>query len=110
MRRNKNQEVSRTKRYIEALQGISYRDWIKLREGIDGAFAKEKGEFEKTLKFANPEDAERVSVHDLDVNWIDAPIISIIENVDIIQAIQTVKLLFGRIARSINRSAFFPPD
>lgn len=59
-RRSKNQEVSRTKRYIEALQGISYRDWIKLREGIDGAFAKEKGEFEKTLKFANPEDAERV--------------------------------------------------
>ena len=52
--------MNKIKRYIEALQGISYLEWVKLKEGIDGAFAKEKGEFEKTLKFANSEDAVRV--------------------------------------------------
>lgn len=46
--------------YIEALKGISYKDWIRVRAGIDGAFEREKGEFEKTLKFANVEDAKSV--------------------------------------------------
>lgn len=48
------------KKYIEALQGISYWDWQKLKAGIDGAFEYEKGEFERTLKFAKVEDAELV--------------------------------------------------
>lgn len=48
------------RKYIEALQGISYEEWISLKEGIDGVFKHEKGEFEKTLKFANVDEAEWV--------------------------------------------------
>lgn len=48
------------RKYIEALQGISYEEWIGLKAGIDGAFEYEKGEFEKTLKFAKVDEAELV--------------------------------------------------
>ena len=37
-------------KYITALQGISYSDWIKLLEGINGAFDAQKGEFEIASK------------------------------------------------------------
>lgn len=37
-------------KYIAALQGISYSDWIKLLEGINGAFDAQKGEFEIASK------------------------------------------------------------
>lgn len=47
-------------KYIQALQGISYSEWLRLREGVDGAFYKEKEELEKSIKFANVEDAEQV--------------------------------------------------
>lgn len=53
-------EVRRMKEYIKALQGISYFEWIKLQEGINRAFERQKGEFEKKLKLADSEDVERI--------------------------------------------------
>lgn len=47
-------------KYIEALKGISYFEWIKLREGVNKAFEMQKGEFEKTLKLANMDDAKKI--------------------------------------------------
>lgn len=44
-------------RYINALKGISYIEWVKLKHGIDRTFEQEKSELEKTLKFANTESA-----------------------------------------------------
>lgn len=40
---------------IKALDGISYRDWIKLRTAVDRKFNQQKGEFEKALKLAETE-------------------------------------------------------
>lgn len=48
------------KKYIEALEGISYYDWVKVKMAIDEAFNIQKGEFDRSLKFANTEDAERI--------------------------------------------------
>lgn len=45
--------------YIEALKGISYWEWQKLKEGIDRTFEKEKGEFDKQLKLANTENVKK---------------------------------------------------
>ena len=39
--------------YVEALQGISYRDWNNLRTAVDRAFEQQKSEFDKTLKLAD---------------------------------------------------------
>ena len=36
--------------YIKALRGITYFEWIKLRESINAVFEMQKGEFEKKLK------------------------------------------------------------
>lgn len=46
--------------YIEALNGISYQEWIRLKEGVDGAFKRKKGEFEEKLKLANIGDVKSV--------------------------------------------------
>ena len=48
------------KKYIEALEGISYYDWIRVKMAVDEAFNIQKGEFDRSLKFANVEDAERI--------------------------------------------------
>ena len=47
-------------KYIKALRGISYCEWIKLREGVNRAFEMQKGEFEKTLKLANTDNVEHI--------------------------------------------------
>ena len=47
-------------KYIKVLQGISYNEWIKLREGIDAMFGMKKSELERQLKFADKTDAEMV--------------------------------------------------
>ena len=44
--------------YIKALRGITYFEWIKLRESINAVFEMQKGEFEKKLKLADSEDVE----------------------------------------------------
>ena len=46
--------------YIKALRGITYFEWIKLRESINAVFEMQKGEFEKKLKLADSEDVERI--------------------------------------------------
>lgn len=46
--------------YIEALKGISYPEWIKLKTAIDRVFEKEKSELEQKLKFADVDIAKRI--------------------------------------------------
>ena len=40
------------KEYIEALQGITFGEWIKLRTAIDRRFEQKIGEFKKELKLS----------------------------------------------------------
>ena len=47
-------------KYIKALEGISYYEWIKLRIAIDRAFEIKKSELEKNLKFADIEGAKNI--------------------------------------------------
>lgn len=47
-------------KYINALKGISYFEWVKLKNGIDRSFEHQKGEFEKSLKFADTEDVKKI--------------------------------------------------
>lgn len=48
------------KKYIEALQGISYFEWIKLREGIDYEFDRQIGESKKSLQLTDSESVKRI--------------------------------------------------
>lgn len=47
-------------KYLQALEGISYLEWVKLRIGIDRAFEHQKGESEKQLKLANVDVAKQI--------------------------------------------------
>lgn len=42
-------------KYIEALKGIGYQDWKKLRTAVDRSFEQQKSESEKSLKLAETE-------------------------------------------------------
>ena len=53
----KPQEVNKVEKYIEALKGISYFEWIKLREGMDNEFNRLIGESKRKLELT---DVERV--------------------------------------------------
>ena len=44
-------------KYIEALKGISYWEWIKLREGIDSEFEEQIGE---NLRLTDSENVKRI--------------------------------------------------
>lgn len=46
--------------YIKALRGITYFEWIKLRESINAVFEMQKGEFEKKLKLTDSENVKRI--------------------------------------------------
>lgn len=46
-------------KYLNALQGIAYYDWLKLKIGVDRSFEAQKNELERELKFANPEKARQ---------------------------------------------------
>ena len=46
------QEVDK---YIEALNGITHNDWMRLKAGIDRAFDIEIGKLERNVKLANKE-------------------------------------------------------
>lgn len=72
------------KKYIEALRGISYCEWVKLREGIDSEFDRQIGESKRSLQLTDSENVKKLSVHDLDVNWINSPIVALITNMNII--------------------------
>lgn len=46
--------------YIDALQNISYKEWIKLKTAIDRVFEMKKSEIEKNIKLANAEEVKLV--------------------------------------------------
>ena len=48
------------KEYIEVLQGISYFEWIKLREGINAEFERQIGESKKNLKLTDSDRVKKV--------------------------------------------------
>ena len=52
-------EVSKVEKYIEALKGISYFDWIKLREGMDAEFNRLIGESKRKLELTDVERVEK---------------------------------------------------
>lgn len=46
-------DEQKVEKYIEALKGISYFEWIKLRESMDAEFNQQIGESKKKLKFTD---------------------------------------------------------
>ena len=46
--------------YLNALRGISYADWIRVKTAIDRVFEKQKSELEQGLKFADVNIAKRI--------------------------------------------------
>lgn len=51
--------VSKVEKYIEALKGISYFEWIKLREGMDNEFNRLIGESKRKLELTDVERVEK---------------------------------------------------
>lgn len=47
-------------KYITALKGITYPEWVKIKIAVDRVFEKEKCELEKELKLSKIEDVEAV--------------------------------------------------
>lgn len=47
-------------KYIEALKGISYFEWIKLREGMDNEFNRLIGESKRSLQLTDSENVKRI--------------------------------------------------
>ena len=47
-------------KYIEDLKGISYYDWIRLRESIDQEFNRQIDESKKSLKLTDPENVKKI--------------------------------------------------
>ena len=56
----KPQEVNKVEKYIEALKGISYFEWIKLREGMDNEFNRLIGESKRSLQLTDSENVKRI--------------------------------------------------
>lgn len=47
-------------KYLEALEGITYPEWVRLKTGMERYFDREKGESEKKLKLADAEIVENL--------------------------------------------------
>lgn len=47
-------------KYIEALEGISYFEWIKLQEGIDSEFEEQIGESKRNFRLTDSENVKRI--------------------------------------------------
>lgn len=47
-------------KYIKALEGITYSQWIKIRMAIDRRFEQEIGEFKKGLKLSDCKKVENI--------------------------------------------------
>lgn len=47
------------KKYIEALKGISYLEWVKLQEGINSEFERQIDETKKNLRLTDSKNVER---------------------------------------------------
>lgn len=50
-------------KYIEALKGISYSDWVKLRMCMDEEFDRQIGEVKKQIRFNGVEKVKRTIRH-----------------------------------------------
>lgn len=46
-------------KYIKALRGISYCEWVKLREGMDNEFNRLIGESKRKLELTDVERVEK---------------------------------------------------
>ena len=51
------------KKYIEALQNISYPEWVKLRTAIDKNFDMQKKELEKDIQLSADSDELHRIIH-----------------------------------------------
>ncbi len=49
--------------YIDALDGITYPQWVKLREGIDMQFDFSRRELEKDMQVSSGETAQFIRSH-----------------------------------------------
>ena len=49
--------------YIDALDGITYPQWVKLREGIDMQFDFSRRELEKDMQVSSGETAKFIRSH-----------------------------------------------
>lgn len=47
-------------KYIEALKGISYFEWIKLQEGINSEFEQQISESKRNLRLTDSENVKRI--------------------------------------------------
>ena len=52
--------MSNMEKYIKALEGITYSQWIKIRMAIDRRFEQEIGEFKKGLKLSDCKKVENI--------------------------------------------------
>mgnify|MGYP007026178602 CR=1 FL=1 len=71
-------------KYIVSLQGITYEQWVKLKIAIDRQFDMML-QSSSILKMCPIS-----SVHNLDVNRINSPVVSFVINMDVIQPIESV--------------------
>lgn len=97
-------------KYIEALKGISYFEWIKLREGMDNEFNRLIGESKRTLELTDVERVEKLFVHNLDKNWVDSIVFALVKNMKIVKTIVTIDEFRVLGSRCIDRCIFFPPN
>lgn len=52
--------ADRISTYLEKLDGISYFDWLKLRQSVDRLFDKQKNEQERHLELALSRDTDKL--------------------------------------------------
>lgn len=76
-------------KYIDSLQGITYEQWVKLKIAIDRQFDMKRKELDATIQL-DTEMCPISSVHNLDVNRINSPVVSFVINMDVIQPIESV--------------------
>lgn len=50
-------------KYIEALKGISYSDWMKLQMCMNEEFSRQIGEVKKQIRFNGVENVKRTIRH-----------------------------------------------
>lgn len=57
------ERIKKVDKYIEALKGISYSDWVKLRMCMDEEFDRQIGEAKKQIRFNGVEKVKRTIRH-----------------------------------------------
>ncbi|MDE7281510.1 MAG: hypothetical protein K2N36_07200 [Ruminiclostridium sp.] len=57
--KKKIQQEPNLAKAAEALVGLSYYEWERLKVGVDAVFRREQGEFNRTLELSSPEEVMR---------------------------------------------------